>query len=92
MCVTPDGEKTEPELKKPSTESGDGKSVGFSVEGSAVAPIDGDSENIAVSGSFSCSASLLSMAAATLPAGSANVCACGQDELGWSQDELNKKS
>ena len=83
MCVAPDSEKTEPELKKPSTESGDEKNVGFSAKGSVAALVDGDNGKIAVSRSFSCSASRLSMAAVTLPAGSANVCACSQDELGW---------
>ena len=81
MCAAPDGEKTELELKKPLSKFDDGKNVGFSAEGYVAAPIGGDSEKIAVSGSFSYSASLLSMAAAALSAGSTNVCGCGQDEL-----------
>ena len=53
FCAAPNGEKTEPELKKPLTESYDGKNVGFSTEGFAAVLVDGGSGKIAISGSFS---------------------------------------
>ena len=74
LCVTPDGENTEPMFqKKPLTKLGDEKNVGFQVEGSVAVPIDEGSIKIEISGLFSWSPSLLSLATATLLDGSANV-------------------
>ena len=73
MCATLDGDKTGPELNKPLTEFGDRKNVGFLAKCSTASPVDGDRRKIAVSGSFSCSASRFSMAVVALPTGSDNV-------------------
>ena len=64
-----DGEKIVPELKKPSTKSGDRKKEGLPTIVFVANPVDGRSINLAAVGLFIRSTSLFSMAAMTLPVG-----------------------